>query len=60
MLEIARPSGLAGIMFHLRLEGKKRIRMSCFCYLVVLILCQTGCFSVTDFCLTFYYVEKRN
>ena len=34
-------------MFHLRLEGKKRIRMSCF--------------SVTDpFLTTFYYVEKQN
>ena len=30
MLEIARSSGLAGIIFHLRLECKKRIRMSCF------------------------------
>ena len=37
--------GLAGIIFNLRLEGKKRIRMSCF--------------SVTDPFL-FYYVEKRN
>ena len=39
-------SGLAGIIFHLGLEGKNRIRMSCF--------------SVTDPFLTFYYVEKRN
>ena len=40
-------SGLARIILHLRLEGKKRIRMSCF--------------SVTDpFLTTFYYVEKRN
>ena len=30
ILEIARTSGLAGIIFHLRLEGKKRVRMSCF------------------------------
>ena len=30
ILEIARSSGLAGIIFHLRLEGKKRISMSCF------------------------------
>ena len=30
LLEIAQSSGLAGITFHLRLEGKKRIRMSCF------------------------------
>ena len=30
ILEIARSSGLAGIIFHLRLEGKKRIGMSCF------------------------------
>ena len=30
ILEITRPSGLARIIFHLRLEGKKRIRMSCF------------------------------
>ena len=30
ILEIARSSGLAGIIFHFRLEGKKRIRMSCF------------------------------
>ena len=31
VLEIARSSGLTGIKFHLRLEGKKRtIRMSCF------------------------------
>ena len=38
---------MAGIIFHLRLEGKKRIRMSCF--------------SVTDsFLTTVYYVEKRN
>ena len=25
-----RSSGLEGIIFHLRMEGKKRIRMSCF------------------------------
>ena len=38
---------MAGIIFNLRLEGKKRIRMSCF--------------SVTEpFLTTFYYVEKRN
>ena len=30
IIEIARSSGLAGITFHLRLEGKKRFRMSCF------------------------------
>ena len=37
----------AGIIFHLHLEGKKCIRMSCF--------------SVTDpFLTTFYYVEKQN
>ena len=29
ILEIKRSSGLAGIIFHLRLEGKKGIRMSC-------------------------------
>ena len=47
ILEIARSSCLAWIIFHLRLEGKKRIRMSCF--------------SVTDLFLTiFYYVEKIN
>ena len=47
MLEIARSSGLAGIIFHLRLEGKIRVRMSCF--------------IVNDpFLTTFYYVEKRN
>ena len=38
---------MSGIIFYLRLEGKKRIRMSCF--------------SVTDpFLTTFYYVEKLN
>ena len=59
ILEIARSNGLAGIIFHLRLEGKKHIRMSCF--LLVLILRQTGNFSVTDPVLTtFHYVEKRN
>ena len=47
ILEISQSSGLAGITFHLHLEGKKRIRMSCF--------------SVTDpFLTTSYYVEKRN
>ena len=47
ILEIARSSGLAGIIFHLRLEGKKSIRMSCF--------------SIPDpFLTTSYYVEKLN
>ena len=47
ILEIVRSSGLARIIFHLRLEGKKRIKMSGF--------------SVTDpFLTTFYYVEKQN
>ena len=47
MLEIAQSSGLPGIIFHLRLEGKKRIRISCF--------------SITDpFIRKFYYVEKQN
>ena len=41
-----RSSGLAGIIFHLRLEGKKCIRMSCF--------------SVTSYLTLFYYVEKGN
>ena len=45
MLEIARSSGLAGIIFHLRLEGKKRIRMSCF--------------SVTDPFLTTFFMLKN-
>ena len=57
-----RSSGLAGIIFHLRLEGKKLIRMSCFftCF-TSFDLRQTGSFSVTDpFLTTFYYVEKRN
>ena len=59
MLEITRPSGLAAIIFYLRLEGKKRIRMSCF--LLALIYVKTGSFSVTDpFLTTFYYVEKQN
>ena len=50
---------MAGIIFHLRLEGKKRIRMSCF--FTCFDLRQTGSFSVTDpFLTTFYYVEKRN
>ena len=40
ILEKARSSGLAGIIFHLRLEGKKRIRMSCF--LLVLIYVKLG------------------
>ena len=58
ILEIARSSDLAGIIFYLRLEGKKRIRVSCF--LLVLILRQTGSFSVTDTFLTlFYYVENE-
>ena len=40
-------SGLAGIIFHLRLEGINCIMMSWF--------------IVTDpFLITFYYVEKRN
>ena len=47
ILEIARSSGLAGIIFHLRLEGKKRIKLNCF--------------NVTEpFLATFYYVEIRN
>ena len=48
ILKIARSIGLAGIIFHLRLEGIKRIvRMSCF--------------SVTDpFLTTLYYVKKLN
>ena len=38
---------MAGIIFDLRLEGKKCIRMRCF--------------TVADrFLRTFYYVEKRN
>ena len=42
-----RSSGLAGVIFHLRLEGKKCVMMSCF--------------SVTNpFLTTFYYVEKLN
>ena len=54
ILEIARLNGLAGILFNLRLEGKKRISMSC---LLLFILR----FSVTGPFLTlFYYVEKRN
>ena len=46
----------------MRLEGKKRIRMSCFftCF-SCFDLRQTGSFSATDpFLTTFYYVEKRN
>ena len=53
-----RSSGLAGIIFHLRLEGEKRIRMICF--FTCFDLRQTGSFSVTDPFLTFYYVEKGN
>ena len=54
-----RSSGLAGIIFHLRLEGKKSTRMSCF--FTCFDLRQTGSFSVTyPFLITFYYVEKRN
>ena len=49
-------------VFHLRLEGKKRIRMSCFFTSSTCIdLRQTGSFSVTEPFLTiFCYVEKRN
>ena len=53
---------MAGIIFHLRLQGKKSIRMSCFfiCF-ASFDLRQTGSFSVTDPILTtFYYVEKLN
>ena len=39
-VESARSSGLAGIIFNLRLEGKKRIRLSCF--LLVLIYVKLG------------------
>ena len=50
---------MEGTIFHLRMEGKKRIRMSCS--LLVLILRHTGSFSVTDpFLTTFYYTEKLN
>ena len=53
---------MAGIIFHLRLEGRKRIRMSCFLLVSLFwILRQTGSFSVTDpFLTTFYHVEKLN
>ena len=42
-IKIARSSGLAGIIFHLHLEGKKLIRMSCFLFvLLVLIYVKLG------------------
>ena len=52
---------MEGIIFHLHLEGKKLIRMSCFFFFTYFDIRQTGNFSVTDpFLTTFYYVEKRN
>ena len=63
------------VTFHLRLEGKKRIRMSCFSVTDPFLTTSSyvekrneiqktyrmSCFSVTDpFQTTFYYVEKRN
>ena len=40
IFQLAWSNGLAGIIFHLRLEGKKSIRMSCF--LLVLIYVKLG------------------
>ena len=53
---------MAGVIFHLRLEDKNRIRISWFfTYFTIFDLRQTGSFSVTDpFLTTFYYVEKLN
>ena len=50
---------MVGIIFHLRLEGKRRKKDELF--FTCFDLRQTGSFSVTDpFLTTFYYVEKGN
>ena len=59
ILEIARSCGLAGIIaIHLRLEGEKKLIVMSW-FLLVLILCQTGSFSVTDTFLHFIMFKKE-